>query len=142
MAFDLTIRCMQCGQPDEPGMHDNIACGHRPQVLREISNERWRQVAREDYSLHRDDGYTLGELGLAAALYALPYEVEVAGEKLLSQDDYIGLDATLALACDWKLKPEPDRRRRLIKAAAMLVAEVERLDRQAARGGDAAENAR
>lgn len=100
-------------------------------AVSDIAAERQRQVDVEGWSEAHDDEHDLGELGLAAALYALPYEAEVAGEKLLSQDDYLGLDMALSIACKWDLKPERDRRRRLVKAGALIVAEIERLDRAA-----------
>lgn len=72
-----------------------------------------------------------GELGLAAALYLLPYEATVGGEKLLKQDDFIRLDMILELTCGWSLKPIIDRRERLVQGVAFGLAEIERLDRAA-----------
>lgn len=97
--------------------------------LDEIAAERRRQIEVEGFDATNDDQCVLGELGLAAALYALPYEASVAGERLLQQDDFIGIHMALEIACRFKLKPEPDRRKRLIKAGALIVAEIERLDR-------------
>ncbi|WP_337996191.1 hypothetical protein [Oleispirillum naphthae] len=77
-----------------------------------------------------------GELGLAAALYLLPYEATVDGEKLLKQDDYIRLDMILELTCGWSLKPIPDRRERLVMGVALGLAEIERLDRASTGSGE------
>lgn len=104
----------------------------RPSVIDEIAAERRRQVEAEGWTPEHDDTHTLGELSLAAALYAIPYEARIGDEPLVKQEASIGLDMALQIACGWNLKPEPDRRRRLVKAAALLVAEVERLDREAA----------
>lgn len=102
-----------------------------PISILDIAAERRRQVDVEGYSHKSDDDYEMGELGLAAALYALPYEAERGGEKLLSQDDYIGLHIAMDVSSGWHIKPEPDRRRRLVKAGALISAEIERLDRLA-----------
>lgn len=103
------------------------------QAVLDVLAERRRQVESEGYSEQHDDEHVLGELGLAAALYAIPYEAEIAEEKLLSQEDFIGLDIALTIACGWDLKPEPDVRQRKVKGAAMLLAEIERIDHAAAR---------
>jgi hypothetical protein len=98
-------------------------------AARDVLAERERQTSAEGFTPGRDDNYVLGELGLAAALYAIPYEAKVAGEPLIEQEDHIGLDMALEIACRWKIKPEPDVRRRKVKGAALLLAEIERLDR-------------
>ncbi|WP_101339735.1 hypothetical protein [Cereibacter azotoformans] len=98
-------------------------------AAQDVLAERARQISVEGWTPEHDDEHTLGELGLAAALYALPYEARVAGEPLLKQDDHVGLDMALEIACDWRIRPEPDVRRRKVKAAALLLAEIERLDR-------------
>lgn len=90
--------------------------------------ERQRQISAEGWSTAHDDHHVLGELGLAAALYALPYE-----SGMLEQDDFIGLRMLLELSFGWDLKPEPDQRKRLVKAAALILAEIERLDRAEAK---------
>lgn len=97
--------------------------------LDEIAAERRRQIEVEGFDAANDDRCVMGELGLGAALYALPYDARVAAEPLLEQDDFIGLQMALEIACRFKLKPEPNKRKRLIKAAALIVAEIERLDR-------------
>lgn len=94
----------------------------------DVLAERQRQVVGEGWSAEHDDHHDAGEMGIAAALYALPYESGV-----LSQDDSIGLHMLLELTFDWKLKPEPDRRKRLVKAGALILAEIERLDRAEAK---------
>ena len=95
-------------------------------ALIDIKAERRRQFAVENWSPAHDDGHTRGELALAAALYAIPYE-----GGLVDQEDFFGLHMALEIRAAWTLKPEADLRRRLVKAAALLVAEIERLDRSA-----------
>lgn len=83
-------------------------------VLVEVGNERRRQVSK-GYSLISDDAYVDAELARAAAAYAL-----VGGGK-----------ATGEMFYPWPGKPwtPEDRRAALISAAALAVAEIERLDR-------------
>lgn len=104
-------------------------------ALDAVLAERTRQVVEEGWLPSHDDQHDLGQLGLAAALYAIPYEAKIAGVPLCDQDTFIGLHMTLEIGCGWHLKPEPDRRKRLVKAAALLLAEIERLDRDAVSEG-------
>ena len=93
-------------------------------VLDDIAAERQRQCLK-GYDAAHDDKHNDGEIALGAALYAIPYEMPG-----MEQDNFIRLHMMLDLSYDWSLKPEPDHRKRLVKAAAMLVAEIERLDRK------------
>lgn len=94
-----------------------------------IRAERKRQVLQKGYTPEHDDGHEFGELGLAAALYALPYGYEMGNEPLITQSDFINLHITLETGCDFILPPEPDRLRRLAKAGALIAAEIDRLER-------------
>lgn len=88
-------------------------------VINEISIERMRQTDREGYTDAHDDEHTGGELCKAAACYALgsPEIRNMGGSTVRlwpwSPDD-------------WKPK---GARRDLIRAAALIVAEIERMDR-------------
>lgn len=95
-----------------------------------IAIERRRQVEAKGYTPEHDDEHDLGELGLAAALYALPYDAQIGNEKLLKQDDFIGLHIALETGCGFYVDPEPDPVRRLAKAGALCAAEIDRLDRR------------
>lgn len=94
-----------------------------------IARERARQVQEKGYTNEHDDEHDVGELGLAAALYALPYGYEMGNEPLITQDDFINLHITLETGCDFILPPEPDKFRRLAKAGALIAAEIDRLQR-------------
>jgi hypothetical protein len=94
-----------------------------------ITAERKRQVEVKGYTPLHDDEHDLGELGLAAALYALPYGYEQGGQPLIEQSDFINLHITLETGCDFYLDPEPDKLRRLAKAGALIAAEIDRLIR-------------
>lgn len=85
-------------------------------AARDVIAERQRQVSGEGYSLYRDDGYIKGEMANAAAVYAI-----CAGQPK-SQTTLWPWGAE-------NFKPSDNRRRDLVKAAALLIAEIERLDR-------------
>lgn len=89
-----------------------------------IAQERQRQI--EHYTPEHDDEHDLGELGLAAALYALPYDSKVGDEHLLKQEDFINLDIALSVGCNFQIKPDPNPLRRLAKAGALIIAELDR----------------
>lgn len=93
-----------------------------PRAWLDVMGERTRQMAVEGWTPEHDDKHEDGQIGFAAACYA------VAG----AQDD--GPGAPLPLRWPWHSawwKPT-DRRRDLIKAGALILAEIERLDRTAA----------
>lgn len=113
-------------------------CSDKPTNGPEISRacadvlaEQRRQIEADGWTPERDDSHALGELGLAAALYALPYDARVGGEPLIEQAAHIHLDMALEIACGWTIKPETDPRKRLVKAGALILAEIERFDRAA-----------
>lgn len=81
-------------------------------ALKDVEMERARQVGVEGWTLEHDDTHRHHEMAGAAACYAL-------GSKLNWPATWDGR---------W-WKPSPDRRRNLVKAAALLVAEIERIDR-------------
>lgn len=101
-------------------------CEPHEQVASEIARERERQMQAEDWTAEHDDAHGDGALARAAGCYALH-----AGQAPMAQvpDRYAPQDWPWD-ARWWKPK---DRRRDLIRAAALIVAEIERLDRAAAR---------
>ena len=102
------------------------------EVITDIVAERKRQIEAKGWTPEHDDGHDNGELSLAAAIYAIPYDCPC-----ITQEDFIGLHMALEIGCGWDIKPEPDKRRRLVKAAALIIAEIERLDRAAQQPKDA-----
>ncbi len=83
-------------------------------VIKEIKKERQRQIVKEGYDKWHDDfEWGEGELAHAAACYAYSHVEELP----------------------WPWEKESDkrkkhtRRRQLVIAAALLVAEIERIDR-------------
>lgn len=91
-------------------------------AARDVLRERFRQIHAENWSAAHDDAHTGGEMARAAACYA-----SFAGEADNYRHHFPGVPLTWPWDCLW-WKPT-NRRRDLIKAAALIVAEIERLDR-------------
>ena len=94
------------------------------QALSDIAAERERQKTVEGWTETHDDRHVAGDLPRAAACYALC----AAGYP--SDDSAIRLRFWPWLDKWWKPK---NRRRDLVRAGALIVAEIERLDRAAER---------
>ncbi|MGV6476835.1 hypothetical protein [Azotobacter salinestris] len=91
-------------------------------AARDVLAERRRQIEVEGFSPEHDRQYDLGELPAAAASYALFAQRQVLGLRK-SEPDH---------AWPWSLgwwKPG-DARSALVKAGALILAEIERLDHQ------------
>lgn len=95
-------------------------------VLSEVAAERRRQIEVEGWAPEHDDEHMGGELAAAAATYALH---DIRGGWFARWREVMW-----PWAQSW-WKPK-DRRRNLIRAAALIVAEIERLDRAALRSGE------
>jgi len=80
----------------------------------EILTERFRQISDEGWALNHDDEHDAGEMADAAACYALEMPQEIIKHLWPWQQNW------------WK---PTDKRRNLVKAGALIVAEIERLDR-------------
>jgi hypothetical protein len=98
----------------------------REGTIREIAAERARQVSEEGWTVEHDDQHTGEELARAAACYACP----PAYRNLPFTDGDNVLDRVWPWDKKW-WKPA-NRIRNLIKAGALIVAEIERLRRLAA----------
>lgn len=93
------------------------------QAANDVLAERKRQVEGEGWTPEHDDAHEGGELAAAASCYAIastspaPPKTFAPGRWPWKEDD-------------WK---PTDRRRMLVKAGALVLAEIERLDRAALR---------
>ncbi len=88
-------------------------------VIAEIRAERDRQILDEGWTPEHDDTHSKGEMALAAGCYAL----NAAPERFA--------DGVVPIFWPWARewwKPK-SRRRDLVRAAALIVAEIERMDR-------------
>jgi hypothetical protein len=99
------------------------AIGDQPTpALRDVIAERARQISAEGWTPEHDDGHKMGELARAAAVYA-------AGPGLFKISH---LQTPMQVwPYYWEHKPS-DQRGNLVKAGALILAEIERIDRSAA----------
>lgn len=115
---------------DERNAYGGLVQGYaRParEAACDVLLERYRQVGREGWSAEHDDKYGRGELARAAAAYAT-----YAGHAEVVREAFSAGDPPAAWPWDaewWKPAAEP--RRNMVKAAALMLAEIERLDRAA-----------
>ena len=101
-------------------------------ILEEIAQERQRQMSAEGWTHEHDDRHLDGQLAKAAACYAyaatVPEIVREVDQMRAGEQSQI---AVIARCWPWTWgcwKPK-DRRRDCVRAAALLVAEIERIDR-------------
>lgn len=90
-----------------------LAHGYPPGPLAEIAAERKRQVDVEGWDDEHDDEHVKGELADAAAYYA-------------ARDNRLEL---WPFDDEWNKRGDHSRRRQLVIAGALIVAELERIDR-------------
>lgn len=102
-------------------------------VIDEVACERKRQVEQEGFTAEHDDEHVNGELAEAAAGYALL----AAAAADVDADIYRAFRPSIywPWARSWWKPKSP--RRDLIRAAALIVAEIERLDRAASKRKEA-----
>lgn len=108
-----------------------------------VLEERRRQIMVEGWTPEHDDQHERGELALAAATYA--YAAGLSDRRRANISGNFSLANNSVARELWPFetiwwKPT-DRRRDLVKAAALLLAEIERLDRLAAVNPSAADGA-
>ncbi len=96
-----------------------------------IRLERRRQTDAEGYSYRHDDEHTNDELVLAAVQYALPHlRRELITTVTSLPERFIGTPVDWPWENDaWKPTPD-DRVRELVKAGALIAAEIDRLLRE------------
>lgn len=92
-------------------------------VILEVARERERQMTAEGWTPEHDDTHEAGQMAGAAACYTLTAVAHWGAGP--------AIDHLWPWARSW-WKPK-DKRNNLIRAAALLVAEIERLDRAKAR---------
>jgi hypothetical protein len=106
----------------------------------DVLAERKRQIEREGWTPEHDNGHGHGSMALAAACYAAHTGTDCLIESRINLSTK---NADLFAAqefvrrfwpWDWEWWKPKDRRRNLVRAAALLLAEIERLDRAANAG--------
>jgi len=99
-------------------------------AIEDIAAERKRQIEVEGWTAEHDDGHWDGEMARAAASYALNAGLPTRFFSLA-----VALRGFLSAMWPWDFKwwKPSTPRRDLVKAGALIVAEIERIDRAAAR---------
>ena len=118
---------LQQGCENDPRTHEIIDLQERIAELEsrtvtaaaaDVLAERQRQVTAEGWTAERDDGYQNSELADAAACYAIH-----------AHNQGFSTPAHWPWSQDWWKQTSP--RRDLVKAGALILAEIERIDRAA-----------
>lgn len=97
----------------------------------DVLAERRRQVEQEGYDPEHDDEHPNGEIAAYAAFYAMP---PAAREWPATETGYGDTLAQAIVPEGWPIPPNGERRRELVKAGALILAEIERIDRATAKG--------
>lgn len=106
-------------------------------AIDDIAAERKRQITKEGWTVEHDDSHGQGQLARAAAVYA--YASTLHDQECKDHANWLyglarGLSSVIVRLWPWEphwFKWKGDPRRRLVKAGALIVAEIERLDRAA-----------
>lgn len=111
------------------------ATGRSQKVALELLTERFRQISDEGWTSEHDDEHGAGELAKAATCYALCAGTGLAVQSGVDTyhefpDEY---QAAKHPGTIWPWSPDwwkpKNPRRDLVRAGALIIAEIERLDR-------------
>lgn len=94
-----------------------------------LASERKRQIAEENWSEEQDKTYKDGQLAILASLYALPESKRTYIPKYTSDGHikHVPLGFPDDFNCTFWKPSRYDRIRELVKAGALILAEIERL---------------
>lgn len=96
--------------------------------INDVASERMRQIEEEGYGAASDDSFDGGRLAAAGACYGI-HAAWTLSEASKGQD-LTGLPAWWPMdASGWK---PTDPRTNLVKAAALIIAEIDKFDRKVA----------
>lgn len=95
----------------------------------DVLAERRRQITAEGWTPDHDDHHVNEEIAALACFYAMPDGARDWDATSTGYGDTLG---HAIIPENWSVKTG-DRRRELVKAGALILAEIERLDREAAR---------
>lgn len=109
--------------------------GWQSNAATDVLAERKRQIEAEGWTIEHDDTHTEGELARAGGIYAVIAGSHETAYRNAICKYYLGDVHELLMQYRWPYdrswyKPT-NRRRDLVKAAALIIAEIERLDRAA-----------
>lgn len=108
-------------------------------AARDVILERRAQITREGWTSHHDDEHGNGQLARAAASYCLHHSAmlydEPAEHAASPRHSFFNhASAVWPWAREWWRPKNP--RRDLVRAAALILAEIERIDRAALLAGE------
>jgi hypothetical protein len=118
--------CPGCGGLYVPAIEDGTPCPHAlSSGVEAIAAERARQVRQEGWTPEHDDGHGAGDLAYAAACYTF-----VAAEQA-REERPPGAAPLIYWPWDSRSWKPKDARNNLVRAGALIAAEIDRLDRAA-----------
>ncbi len=103
----------------------------KPRASQDVLTERERQKSQEGWTIAHDDEHTDGSLAQVAACYAATEQEYYDPGFQAHDDDDTAYKIPVFWPESWRMrwwKPK-DRRSNLVRAAALIIAEIERLDR-------------
>ncbi|HHQ4333782.1 TPA: hypothetical protein ACSQQD_004364 [Pseudomonas aeruginosa] len=118
----LAVQVLKLGGTISFAHHRTDQDGQVPQAWLDVQAERRRQIEAEGWTPEHDDEHSHGQMARAAACYAL------AGSSA-PNDGTAALLVSLAWPWDQQWWKPTSARRDLVKACALALAEIERLDR-------------
>lgn len=128
-----TGQCQDCGVIIDPPTS---------RAARDVLKERNRQISVEGWTTKHDDAHSGGELALAASCYAAHTGADMAlharaltidwHHKISAAQEFVGRHWPWAREW-WKPK---DHRSNLVRAGALILAEIERIDRAAPKAAE------
>lgn len=101
------------------------------QAVIDVARERVRQISKEGWSIQHDDEHEAGAMASAGACYAHRAQFELRPKNESKPLPELDVDPVITNLWPWdeawwKPKaPRPD----LVRAAALIIAEIERIDR-------------
>lgn len=93
-----------------------------------IAQERQRQIEVERFDKYHDEDHDSQELAFAAVTYAMPFEETGSGKSKIKRIHFWPWEPRW-----WKPTPN-DRIRELVKAGALIAAEIDRLQQLNSKG--------
>ena len=107
-------------------------------AMRDVFLERRRHIEVEGFTPEHDDQHQAGEIAFAAVSYALASTANSTERHMMERfGTKNSVPSWIAVwwRWDWKWWKPKNRRRDLVRAGALIIAEIERLDRAAERAG-------
>jgi hypothetical protein len=95
-------------------------------AVTDVLAERRRQIEAEGYNPEHDDEHVNDEIAALACYYAMP---PAARDWDATSTGYSNTLGEAILPARWAVPDPCDRRRELVKAGALILAEIERMDR-------------